>query len=156
MEFVPRVFTRSHITTQPGPFIIIFQCDRYGSTLWGISVYTCVREYMFRCIITHMILALIPPSHSTNILSKFMHGRSLKHRRPLLLAEQTVRSCCGRSQASGWGYTRTNHKDSNWWTKVFMEEIRLDFEGNHSGLHDRRIRLGYVGSYDASGLGGTA
>ena len=31
------VVVKLHITTQPGPVIIIFLCYRYGSTLLGIS-----------------------------------------------------------------------------------------------------------------------
>ena len=30
------VFIKLHLTAKPGPVILIFQCYRYGSTLWGI------------------------------------------------------------------------------------------------------------------------
>ena len=40
------VFIKLHITAQPGPVKLIFQCYRNGSALWGISgVCMCVCIY---------------------------------------------------------------------------------------------------------------
>ena len=43
------VVIKLHITVQPGPVKLIFQCYSNGSALWGISV--CVCEYFKRRVI---------------------------------------------------------------------------------------------------------
>ena len=35
------VLIKLHLTAQPSPVIPIFECYKYGSTLWGISGYHC-------------------------------------------------------------------------------------------------------------------
>ena len=44
------VFIKLHITTWPGPVMLIFQCYRYGSTLW--CVYAVSKLLMYPSIIT--------------------------------------------------------------------------------------------------------
>ena len=47
------VFIKLHITAQPGPVKLIFQCYSNGSALWGISVYVCcayvLAEFVKNC-----------------------------------------------------------------------------------------------------------
>ena len=39
------VFIKLHITAQPGPVKLIFQCYSNGSALWGISLCVCGHHF---------------------------------------------------------------------------------------------------------------